>query len=72
MTTDVLRCLMMSFLSMLDSQDGELDAILKELNALGSQFEQELKTEDAVRPTGGTTTTNRPPPCLLNVNGTVQ
>ncbi|XP_046444675.1 abnormal cell migration protein 10-like isoform X3 [Daphnia pulex] len=33
-----------------ESQDGELDAILKELCALGSQFDQELKVEDAPRP----------------------
>lgn len=34
---------------LVDSQDGELDAILKELCALGSQFEQELKDEDGPR-----------------------
>ena len=39
-----------------DSQDGELDAILKELCALGSQFDQELK-DDVGRPV---TTSNQP------------
>ncbi|KAI9552132.1 Ras-associated and pleckstrin-like proteiny domains-containing protein 1 [Daphnia sinensis] len=34
-----------------ESQDGELDAILKELCALGSQFDQELKDDDVQRST---------------------
>jgi hypothetical protein len=40
----------------LDSQDGELDAILKELCALGSQFDQELKDEPSTRASTVTST----------------
>lgn len=46
-TTNKTRCALT--LVYLDSQDGELDAILKELCALGSQLEQEIKVDDPPR-----------------------
>ena len=50
----------------LDSQDGELDAILKELCALGSQLDKDIKEEQHSSRSSTTTGTTQPAPGIHN------